>query len=268
MKLVSFNIAIFIDNSEEVAKLVDNLNPDILAFQEAVRHFDENVSKEYQSQRFIEAKLKTKLPYSFFGPQWICSVNSKNGEVYRKYGGPIEQGNEIKSKYKIINASNEHYHRSYEISDDRTNFYEEDHARSLQIVELDINGQRVQVLNIHGTYTTDKRDTPRTLKQTKYLLEAAARKKIPTIIVGDFNLLPDTESIRLIGNEYKNLVSEYGIKYTRPNFKDSREEGNNIVDYIFVSDDIEVTNFGVIETDISDHYPLILEFEIKKNIEN
>jgi len=88
------------------------------------------------------------------------------------------------------------------------------------------------------------------------------RKDTPTIIVGDFNLLPDTKSIAMLNNEFRNLISEYKISTTRPDFRDNRDVGNNVVDYIFVNEKIKVNNFEVPNINISDHFPLILDFEI------
>jgi endonuclease/exonuclease/phosphatase family metal-dependent hydrolase len=66
----------------------------------------------------------------------------------------------------------------------------------------------------------------------------------------------------MIEKDFRNLIKEYNIKSTRPDFKDHLDEWNNVVDYIFVDDKIKVNNFEVINTDISDHLPLILDFEI------
>ena len=262
MKLISFNIAIFIDNSKQVGEFIKSQNPEIVAFQEIIRHFDESVFQKYKSKLHVEQIIGDKLPYSFFGPLWITDVNIKNGKVYREYGGFIEQGNEVISKYPIVSATNEHYYKSYEYSADRTNFYTEDNARSVQIVELNINGKIIQILNLHGTYSKNKCDNERTIKQCKYVLDAAKRKDIPTIIVGDFNLFPESKSIQILNKEFRNLIDEYNITTTRPDFVDSRDVGNNVVDYIFVNDKIKVNNFKVFNTIISDHFPLILDFDI------
>jgi len=263
MKLISFNIGIFIDNSKEVGKFIKSHNPDIVAFQEIVRHFDDSVLEKYKSRENIHNIVKDQLKYSFFGPQWIADVNIKNGEIYREYGGFIEQGNEIMSKYPIISAENEHYHRTYEYSADRTNFYTEDHARSIEIIELNIGIKEIRIINLHGTYSRDKLDNDRTIKQSEYILEIVKRKNIPTILVGDFNLLLKTKSIEMLNKKFRNLIDEYKITSTRPKFDDGRDVGGNIVDYVFVDDSIIVNNFEVIDTLISDHFPLILDFDLK-----
>lgn len=45
---------------------------------------------------------------------------------------------------------------------------------------------------------------------------------------------------------------------------DGLDHGEHVCDYIFLSRDIFVVDFSVIDTDISDHFPLLLEFEILK----
>ena len=45
----------------------------------------------------------------------------------------------------------------------------------------------------------------------------------------------------------------------------SLDVGDSVDDYIFVNDKIKVNDFKVIKTDVSDHYPLILDFDITNN---
>lgn len=262
MKLISFNIGIKIDNSKEIGNFIKSQNADIVAFQEIIRHFDESVFDMYKSEKHIKEIIGKKLPYSFFGPQWIADAMRKNGNIHRDFNGFVEQGNEIISKFPILNATNEFYHKHYSLELEWANFHTEDHPRCVQIVELNVNGKNLQILNLHGLYSRDKQDSKRTLNQCRYILEAAKRKNIPTIIAGDFNLFPETKSIGILNKEFKNLVDEYKVKSTRPTFDDGTDKGNNIVDYIFVNDKIKVNEFGVINTNISDHLPLILDFDI------
>jgi endonuclease/exonuclease/phosphatase family metal-dependent hydrolase len=262
MKLISLNIGIKLDNSKEVGNFVKEQNPDIVAFQEIVRHFDESVFDMYKSQKDIKEIIGKELPYSFFGPQWIADAVRENGKMYRNFNGFIEQGNEIVSKFPILNATNEFYHKHYSFGYAREIFYTDDHPRCVQVVELDARGKGLQILNLHGLHSKDKWDSQGTINQCKYILKAAKRKDIPTIIVGDFNLFPETKSIKILNKGFKNLINEYEIKSTRPNFDDGTDRGNNVVDYVFVNDKIHVNSFAVINTNISDHLPLILDFDI------
>ena len=65
-----------------------------------------------------------------------------------------------------------------------------------------------------------------------------------------------------MNNKFRNLVKEKNITSTRPYIHDGKEVGGNVVDYIFVNDKIKVNKFEVFKTNISDHYPLILDFDI------
>ena len=58
-----------------------------------------------------------------------------------------------------------------------------------------------------------------------------------------------------------NLIEKYNIESTRPKFDDGLDKGNLVCDYIFVNNKVKVKNFRVIDTNISDHLPLILDFD-------
>ncbi len=169
MKIISFNIWIFIDNSERVWEFIKSQNADIVAFQEIIRHFDDSVLNQYKSREHINKIIWKELKYSFFWPQWITDVNIKNGKIYRDYGGFIEQWNEVFSRFPIVHAMNHHYHKHYEYSADRTSFYTDDHSRSVVVVELNIKGKKLQILNLHWTHSRDKKDTDRSIKQSEYI---------------------------------------------------------------------------------------------------
>lgn len=263
MRLVNFNIGIKIDNAEEAAKFILSQRPDIVAFQEIVRHLDESVFDMYKSKQKVESVIGKMLPNTFFGPQWIADAMRKNGKIHRDFNGHVEQGNEVLSRFPILSATNEHYYKQYALELEWANFHAEDHPRSVQVVELDVNGTRLQILNVHGTYSKDKKDSKRTLDQNRYILKAAKRKNIPTIIVGDFNLFPGTQSMAILSAEFRDLITEYGISSTRPAFQDDgTDRGSTVVDYIFVDKNIAVNGFGVVDVDISDHLPLVLDFDI------
>lgn len=264
MKLVNINIGIKIDNTNVVGEFFKAQNPDIITIQEILRHLDDSVFENYKSQTGIERAIIKTHPHKFFGPLWVADKFKKDGVAYREFGGQVEQGNEVMSKFPIVGATNEFYYKNFSYNCDVTNWHIEDHGRAVQVIELEVNGKLLQILNVHGIWTRDKMGDQRTIEECQYIIEAAMRKKdIATIIVGDFNLLPGTTSISLLNKQFKNLIEEYQIKSTRPDFEDDKDKGNVVVDYIFVNDKIKVNNFCVVDTNISDHLPLVLDFEIK-----
>ena len=94
----------------------------------------------------------------------------------------------------------------------------------------------------------------------------------PAICVGDFNSLPDTEQIKTMQTLLKDcrlasVTSPYGPKGSFNSFKfDSPLD--QLIDYIFVSSQIEVLKYGILTDHIdcrypSDHLPVVSKIVIK-----
>jgi endonuclease/exonuclease/phosphatase family metal-dependent hydrolase len=257
MKIISFNIGIKIDNAEEVAEYLKTQDADIVCLQEAMRPLELSVSSIYRSEEIIKESLKKIYPHYFFAPEWVADMfYEPEGIPNKTFNGMVEQGKLILSKYPIVHGYNYFYHKDYEFDRERRDFYlGNDHGRTLQVCEINVNGKIVQVGNIHGTYTSDKKDTKRTIQQNKFILEKLKNKKLPTILLGDFNLLPDTKSMSLIDKKYENLDKKFNISNTRPK--------GQVIDYVFIDKNFFAKNLQAEATDISDHYPLIAELELK-----
>lgn len=135
------------------------------------------------------------------------------------------------------------------------------HSRNLQYVDLKVEDVILRIANVHGIWIpeTDKLDIPERLEQTRIILEFLKQKEIPVVLVGDFNLRPETQSLQAIEREYTNLLPKYGITDTRTSFytKECR-----YADYVFVSDDIKDTKLEVATEEVSDHAALVLDFEL------
>ena len=259
MKLLNLNLGIKLDNSKDVIKLIKKEQYDIVAFQEVMRKMDDSVYDRYDSSNVI--KSNTNFKYSFFGPLWYAKHHIKNSEIKRDFGGTTEQGNEILSRFPIIKADNVFYYKEYLEFSDTTNFRKEDHPRAFIDAILDIEGTKLQIINIHGCWNKDKKDDDRTIFQMEKNVSLIRYDK-PSIVVGEFNLLPNTKSIEKLSKEMINLIEKYNIKSTRPKFDDGLDKGNLVCDYIFVNDKVKVNDFRVIDTNISDHLPLILDFSL------
>ena len=133
---------------------------------------------------------------------------------------------------------------------------------------LRIGNREIDVANIHGISHTSpgldtKRDTPGRIIQSQAILDAFESSDCPVIIGGDFNLLPDTESMKLFSQSgYRDLIREYAIPTTRNHIAWDRfpkAEKYFYSDYVFVSPTVEVKGFSVPNIEVSDHLPLILE---------
>ena len=129
---------------------------------------------------------------------------------------------------------------------------------NLQWVSFKGEKSEYLVTHIHGLYQrdTNKTDTPARRLQSQKIIEFLASKSGKKILCGDFNLLPDTESIAMLTHKYRNLINEYKITNTRSKFYD---KPIRYADYLFVSKDITVNELKMLDVDISDHLPMYMD---------
>ena len=130
------------------------------------------------------------------------------------------------------------------------------------VTDLIIDEKPLRILNYHGIWTRGKLGNKKTLAACKKINALALEAKGKVVICGDFNLFPDTPSMKLFETNFISLVDQFKIKTTRPNANELNNLDRNVVDYIFVSRGVKVNKFEVIQLDVSDHLPLVLNFEI------
>lgn len=135
---------------------------------------------------------------------------------------------------------------------------------TLQYTNLVTQDKSLLICNVHGTsFPGSKLDTALRLEHSKKLVNFLKSQGKVKIVAGDFNLLPQTQSIKILENEMRNLIQEFNIPQTRSNLSPyyKKLDFQKFADYIFVSKDINVKSFQVPNIEISDHLPMILEFE-------
>lgn len=138
----------------------------------------------------------------------------------------------------------------------------------MQYANIRMSGKMIYLANIHGKARPGhKLDTPARLRQSKLIINFLKNKPGLKIIGGDFNLLPDTRSTRLFEKAgYRNLIKDFEIKATRNRLSwetlKKGEEKQHYADYVFTSPGIKVSGFEVPDIEISDHLPLVLDFEV------
>ena len=162
----------------------------------------------------------------------------------------------VSNKVEILENGEEFVFRS-------KNSMENDDARTLgravQYIRVRKDNQEYLIAHLHGLWNgqgkTDTQDRIDQSKKTKLILN---KYSIPKIFVGDFNLLPDTESFRILKEEMRDLVSEYKIQSTRSSLY---TKPIKLADYALISYNLAVNDFRVLDVEISDHLPLMLDFK-------
>ena len=132
------------------------------------------------------------------------------------------------------------------------------------VLTLQLDDVELTICNVHGvSQPGHKLDTPARLYQSKEIIEAFKDKEA-VIIGGDFNLLPQAQSIQTFTQHgYRNLISEFDIKTTRNHITYDLYPDNiqYYADYAFVSPAVQVANFTIPSDVVSDHQPLELRFD-------
>ncbi len=133
------------------------------------------------------------------------------------------------------------------------------HGRNLQYIQVKDNEKELLVANVHGLWNgMGKTDTEERLSQSNRIKSFLAQRAGSIILVGDFNLNPDTQSLAIVSEGYRDLIKEYNITSTRTSLY--TKEGK-FADYAFVSPEIKVLDFKVLPDEVSDHAALYLEVE-------
>ena len=143
-----------------------------------------------------------------------------------------------------------------------------DQDRVLQFLTIVLDGRDITVANIHALQLgPDKGDTLERLAQ--FQRAKAEVVKGPTVLCGDFNVRPYTNSLLVFEEDtdprrrLRNLVTANGIPTTRSPHYPYRDT-EPFADYIFVSPppSISCVKFMVLEdVVVSDHLPLVVEIE-------
>jgi endonuclease/exonuclease/phosphatase family metal-dependent hydrolase len=132
-------------------------------------------------------------------------------------------------------------------------------GRNIQFLKFNNGDQEYTVINFHGLWNGGgKTDTPDRLEQSRKIrefIDTQATGKV--VLVGDFNLEPNTESIAILEKDMRNLIKEYGVTSTRSHHYIKPVK---FADYAIVSNELNVEKFEVLEDPVSDHFPLLLEF--------
>jgi endonuclease/exonuclease/phosphatase family metal-dependent hydrolase len=148
-----------------------------------------------------------------------------------------------------------HKHKGF-LPEDNLGF----HARNIQYVKIQKDGKDFCVINFHGLWNGQgKHDSEDRINQSKNILEFTAGIQGELVLCGDFNLRPDTESLKAFENVgLKNLIREYNITSTRTSHYTKEEK---FADYAFTTPGIVVKDFKVLPEEVSDHAALFIEIE-------
>jgi endonuclease/exonuclease/phosphatase family metal-dependent hydrolase len=124
--------------------------------------------------------------------------------------------------------------------------------RGLIQADVNIDDKTIKVLSTHLSINSEERP-----EQIVYIIEKLKELDGPTVLIGDFNAAPSSNEVKQISEMMQDSAKEeYGtFPANDPTFR---------IDYIFVSEELEVKNNKVIESEASDHLPVLAEVSLKE----
>lgn len=130
--------------------------------------------------------------------------------------------------------------------------------RNTNYITFTKEGKQFTVCNLHGIWLKEgKKDSPERLKQSEIIKDFLNKQQGAKILVGDFNLDINTESIKILEEDLVNLIKKYNVSTTRNKYFPGEDK---FADYTFISPDIKVGDFQIPNITVSDHLPLVLQF--------
>lgn len=256
MRLLSLNTfgGVYFDSL--IKYIEENKDYDIFCFQEMFdTTSDIKVSNKTRTNLLYEIKKILPFHKCFFAPSFEGHDNTQ----YVNFD--LRSGLAIFIKLETISV------KEVFIKHQRFNPIKEDMSDlpvNLFCVTFKKDSNQFNIITFHGDWITkDKLDTPARLEQSAKLIEFMKTISGEIILCGDFNLMPQTESIKRIENfGLRNLIKDFNIEDTRGegNIVNGKKGRQKFADYTFVSQGVDVKSFKVPPVFISDHLPMILEF--------
>jgi len=245
----------------------EGVDTDVFCFQEMFSSKDPKVKKTQNHWRVnLLQEIQKVLPE--FEAHFVPTQDDYETEP--DYPGQSQLGNAIfyRKNLELIEKGDFficHSFNNYKLGDWLSL------GHNLVFIKLKINNQPVIICSVHGnSQPANKLDSPIRLEQSEHILKFLASQKGEKIVVGDFNLFPQTKSIKMFDEAgFQNLISDYNIKTTRgsmmrqlfPEYEQGKYGFQEFADYVFVSPSIKINNFEVPDVPISDHLPLIVEIK-------
>lgn len=241
MKLITLNTWGGRINKPLLHFIERNKDIDIFCFQEVNNDASIDIVESEEEDKNLFSHIQKLLPefIGYFGPQVVGTGHA----IFIKNNLAVESVHvyPILAEEEIVNMP-------------------DPFPRILQSVHFkDIH---LSIYNFHGVPKADKKDTPVRDLQTQRVLDILSKDEKPKIIVGDFNLNPDTKAIAVFESIFTNHIRENGYPKTRSTYYNKLKDFP-FADYIFSSPKIKVLEFKVLSDEVSDHLPLFLDFEIE-----
>lgn len=240
LRIMSFNISsgLTLDGRldlELTASVIEKAEVDIAGLQEVDQNFSERT--DFTDQ--VKWLAKRLNMYVAFGPNLTAHPADAKWPMQA-------YGNAIVSRYPIRKYQN-HLLEKLESGP-------ESEQRGLLEATIDIDDESIAFFNTH--LSLNEKQLERNIEE---LLGIIRSQDLPAILTGDFNAEPDSPHMKRIEEELDNI---FGAPASHPEtYKKEGDHGQKI-DFIFYSRQWQVLEAETIDTEASDHRPILAVLEL------
>lgn len=245
MKILTWNVWVE-EKIDNIFSLIEELQPDVLCLQEITRECDFN--PDIQTGEYIAEKLGFD----------IYSPDSQTWTDWHKKA----QSNAIISKFPIQRRRVEFMTDPF--PGNPPDYWSE--GRTYIECTLDVEGKVFTVGTTHLSFSPFFEQTDHRKDEANRLSSAISDNTKNYMLVGDFNSAPNSYTIEKISSSLNHCgpEMEQATWTTKPfdygGF--AEKELNWRLDYAFATPDLNILSSQIVETDYSDHLPILLEVQM------
>ncbi|HBF67091.1 MAG TPA: hypothetical protein DDW36_01540 [Candidatus Magasanikbacteria bacterium] len=225
-------------------------NPDILCLQEVFNGHDKSFEERFRTLDVV--KKECGFEYAEFAAAFKQVNNVPE---------PIERGNAVCSKFPLRALPTVFFDLPYDPARKDLPGQGFTCTMLLQMVEVDLGGIVTTVGNVHGIWEPNAIDHERRTVMANKIVGALGGKP-HVVLAGDFNMRPDTQAAAHIGNTLQSIFKQELQNTMNMRRRDDPYYATLAVDMMFVSSDVHVLEHHMPDVDVSDHMPLVTEFEL------
>jgi len=246
MKIVQLNIwqGRFID---QVTTFLKQEQPDIICLQEV---YSSRLTNPLMPFFAGLERIQAMFPdyHVFFSPTHQMKV----------LGEPVAMGNAIFSRLPLSNTEtifiNGQFHEFAADSELQPN------TRNLQRAQVELpNGKQLTVINHHGYWEPNAIGSEITVQKMQLVADVVESSPKPVVFTGDLNISYVSPAMKPLQILLNDLTLQHQTITTLSQFGKVKDVP---CDHICISDGIIEESFTVKDNLVSDHLPLVLEFDI------
>ncbi|WP_205745659.1 endonuclease/exonuclease/phosphatase family protein [Egibacter rhizosphaerae] len=245
LRVASFNMAAGMGDLSATADAIEDLDADIVGLQEVDVHWGARSDFEDQAARLAEM-LDMEV---FFAPIYTFEP-FEEGDPDREYGLAFL------SDYPLHETINHDLTRLSTQGEDP----EPEPMPGFPQVTANVKGVTVDLYNTHLDYRGDP--TVREL-QVDDTLEILGDEPAPAVLLGDLNAPPEAPELAPL---FEVMDDAWAVAGEGDGFTFPAEDPDARIDYVLATPDIEVRDAQVVDTQASDHLPVVADLTVERDV--